>query len=144
VVFAPAARAYDRSSADADTELRRKVRTLAGNFQLLRLEPRLAVPFANPVWLQFVSHKLGRLVTPYALASLLVSNVPLASSSIFYGLTLTLQVAFYLLAAHGATVALAPAPAADATTPGRRPPAASRAAFGDADRTKKGADKCAA
>ena len=45
----------------------RKTRTLAGNYQLLRLEPRLLVPFVNPVWFQFVSHKLGRLVVPYAL-----------------------------------------------------------------------------
>jgi cellulose synthase/poly-beta-1,6-N-acetylglucosamine synthase-like glycosyltransferase len=107
VVFAPAARAYDRSSPDASTERRRKVRTLAGNYQLLRLEPRLLVPFVNPVWLQFVSHKIGRLVVPYALVALLIASAALASTSAVYGAALTLQVAFYVLAAHGAVIALA-------------------------------------
>jgi hypothetical protein len=107
VVFAPAARAYDRSSSDAETERRRKVRTLGGNYQLLWLEPRLLLPFVNPVWVQFVSHKLGRLLVPYALMALLLSNTALASKHIFYGITLTLQVAFYVLAAHGAAIALA-------------------------------------
>ena len=106
VVFVPQARAYNRSSPDADTERRRKVRTLAGNYQLLRLEPRLLLPFGNPVWLQFVSHKLGRLVVPYALAALLVSSAALADAGIIYAAALTLQVAFYLLAAHGAIIAL--------------------------------------
>lgn len=105
IVFNTEARAYDRSSADADTERRRKVRTLAGNFQLLRLEPALLVPFVNPVWLQFVSHKLGRLLVPYALGTLFVANCALAHVNLFYGLTLTLQVAFYLLAFHGAQLA---------------------------------------
>jgi cellulose synthase/poly-beta-1,6-N-acetylglucosamine synthase-like glycosyltransferase len=106
VVFAPEARAYDRSSPDADTERRRKVRTLAGNYQLLRLEPRLLSPFANPVWLQFVSHKLGRLVVPYALVALLASSAVLAHAGVIYAAALTLQVAFYVLAAHGAIIAL--------------------------------------
>lgn len=107
VVFEPGAKAYDRSSPDAQTEMRRKVRTLAGNYQLLRLEPRLLLPVVNPVWLQFASHKLGRLVVPYALIAFLLSNVALAASGVFYGLTLTLQVGFYVLATHGAIVALA-------------------------------------
>jgi len=90
-------------------ERRRKTRTLAGNYQLLRLEPRLFVPGLNPVWLQFVSHKIGRLVVPYALVALLVSNSALASAGPLYSLALILQVAFYVLALHGATLALAPA-----------------------------------
>lgn len=106
VVFEPRARAYDRSSPDAATEHRRKVRTLAGNYQLLRLEPRLLVPGVNPVWLQFVSHKLGRLVVPYALAALLVASAALAPTSGIYGTALALQVLFYVLAAHGAVMAL--------------------------------------
>ncbi len=107
VVFAPLARAFDRSSPDADTERRRKVRTLAGNYQLLSLEPRLLLPVVNPVWLQFVSHKLGRLVVPYALAALLVSSAALAPTGAVYAAALTLQVLFYVLAAHGAVIALA-------------------------------------
>jgi poly-beta-1,6-N-acetyl-D-glucosamine synthase len=106
VVLAPRARAYDRSSPDASTERRRKVRTLAGNYQLLQLEPRLLVPIVNPVWLQFVSHKLGRLLVPYALGALLVASAALAQEGIVYAVALTLQVTFYVLAAHGAVIAL--------------------------------------
>jgi poly-beta-1,6-N-acetyl-D-glucosamine synthase len=115
VVFAPRARAYDRSSPDAATERRRKIRTLAGNYQLLRLEPRLLLPVVNPVWLQFVSHKLGRLVVPYALAALLVSSAVLAPTGAVYGAALTLQVFFYVLAAHGAVIALGGHDASGAT-----------------------------
>lgn len=105
IVFAPDARAFDQASPDAATEGRRKRRTLAGNYQLLWLEPRLLLPVVNPVWVQFVSHKVGRLLVPYALLALLAANVSLASSSVLYGATLALQVAFYLLAAHGAVIA---------------------------------------
>ena len=38
-------------------EARRKRRTLAGNYQILAQEPRLLLPFANPVWLQYLSPK---------------------------------------------------------------------------------------
>lgn len=153
VVLAPGARAYDRSSADAETEQRRKVRTLAGNYQLLRLEPRLLVPFANPVWLQFVSHKLGRLLVPYALAALLVSNIALADAGLFYGATLALQVAFYVLAAHGAIIATAgrpspvgsPAAAPRVPRPGPSQETAAVAPHGaQATKSGKGVGECAA
>ena len=117
VVFEPLAQAFDVVPEDAEVERRRKTRTLAGNYQLLRLEPRLLVPGVNPVWLQFASHKLGRLAVPYALIGLIVSNAALASASLFYSLALILQVSFYVLALHGATLALTPAP-----PPPARPP----------------------
>jgi poly-beta-1,6-N-acetyl-D-glucosamine synthase len=107
VVFAPGALAFDRSSPDAATERRRKVRTLAGNYQLVLLEPRLLLPVVNPVWLQFVSHKLGRLVVPYALVALLWASAVLAGDGVVYSAALVAQVAFYVLAAHGAIVSLA-------------------------------------
>src|SRR5262249_21769972 len=59
VVFNDRARAFDRTAPDADAEARRKIRTLAGNYQILRLEPRLLLPWRNPVWFQYVSHKIG-------------------------------------------------------------------------------------
>ena len=109
VVFEPRAQAFDVAADDASVERRRKTRTLAGNYQLLRLEPRLLVPGFNPVWLQLVSHKLGRLVVPYALVALLISNVALASAGLVYSVALILQVVFYVLALHGAAIALTPA-----------------------------------
>jgi hypothetical protein len=102
VVFSERAIAFDRAALDARAERRRKIRTLAGNVQILWQEPRLLVPFINPVWLQYMSHKLGRLLVPYALLGLLAANVALAPGSLFYALTLAIQCALYLLAAYGA------------------------------------------
>jgi cellulose synthase/poly-beta-1,6-N-acetylglucosamine synthase-like glycosyltransferase len=104
VVFEGSARAYDRTSAEGAAEFQRKTRTLAGNYQILKLQPRLLLPIVNPVWLQFVSHKLGRLVVPYALIALLVSSAVLAGSSGFFGVVFGLQVMFYGLAFYGAVL----------------------------------------
>jgi cellulose synthase/poly-beta-1,6-N-acetylglucosamine synthase-like glycosyltransferase len=101
VVFEAGAHAFDRAAV-APVELRRKIRTLAGNVQLLWLEPRLLNPFANPVWLQFLSHKLGRLVVPYALIVLLVTSGALADESPVYAAAFGAQLVFYGFAAYGA------------------------------------------
>jgi cellulose synthase/poly-beta-1,6-N-acetylglucosamine synthase-like glycosyltransferase len=104
VVFEPSAQAFDRVALVGSDEFRRKTRTLAGNYQLVQLEPRLLVPFVNPVWLQFVSHKLGRLVVPYALVTLLVSSAVLAGRGVVYTIALLAQVMFYGLALYGAVL----------------------------------------
>jgi biofilm PGA synthesis N-glycosyltransferase PgaC len=104
VTFDGLARAFDVTAKDASVEMRRKVRTLAGNFQLLAREPRLLVPGLNPVWLQFMSHKVGRLLVPYALIGLLVSSLALARYHWFYAVAFAAQLAFYALAAYGAAL----------------------------------------
>jgi len=60
------AKAYD-VPASLDTEFRRKVRTLAGNYQIIRAYPGLLGP-SNRMWIHFLSHKFGRLLLPFALA----------------------------------------------------------------------------
>jgi cellulose synthase/poly-beta-1,6-N-acetylglucosamine synthase-like glycosyltransferase len=102
VVFEERAKAFDRTSADANAESRRKVRTLAGNVQILWLEPRLLIPFTNPVCFQYYSHKLGRLAVPYALLGLLAANMVLAGEGAFYAAAFAGQCVFYLLAGYGA------------------------------------------
>jgi poly-beta-1,6-N-acetyl-D-glucosamine synthase len=102
VGFEEGATAEDRTAPDAAAEARRKRRTLAGNYQILLQEPRLLLPIVNPVWLQFVSHKVGRLLVPWALIGALVSSAALAESSWLYGCAFTLQAAFYGLAVIGA------------------------------------------
>jgi poly-beta-1,6-N-acetyl-D-glucosamine synthase len=102
IVFNDRARAYDRPSPDARIEGRRKRRTLAGNYQLLWLEPALLLPWRNPAWLPFVSHKLGRLLVPYALGAVLISSLALAGTSPLYAAAVAGQAAFYGLAAYGA------------------------------------------
>ena len=102
IVFEERAVAYDRTSQDAEEESRRKTRTLAGNYQILGQEWRLLVPGLNPVWLQYMSHKVGRLIVPWALLILLVTSVFLARTSWYYAAALTVQVGFYALALVGA------------------------------------------
>lgn len=72
LVFEPEARAYDYPAPVA-TEFRRKVRTLAGVWQLLKYYPQLLGP-ANRMWLDFVSYKLGRLLLPFLLLAVAASS----------------------------------------------------------------------
>ena len=108
ILFAEGAIAYDDAFGDK-REYGRKVRTLAGNYQLFALLPALLVPFKNPSWFETVSHKLLRLVCPWALVGLLAASwvgaitKAEASPIILYGLRPLLggQMAFYLFALLG-------------------------------------------
>lgn len=64
VGFVPNAYAYETRRVNAGQEFRRKVRTLTGNYQLCAWLPGSLVPGRNPIWLQFVCHKLLRLLLP--------------------------------------------------------------------------------
>jgi poly-beta-1,6-N-acetyl-D-glucosamine synthase len=100
VVFESAARAYDQASPTAAHELRRKTRTLAGNFQLFARERWLLDPTRNPIFFQTVSHKALRLATPLALGAALGANLALLHLPAYQTL-LAAQVAFYAAAATG-------------------------------------------
>lgn len=65
VGFDERAKALDSRRTDARQEYRRKVRTLTGVVQLCAWLPATLVPLRNPIWAQFVCHKLLRLLTPY-------------------------------------------------------------------------------
>ncbi len=95
VVFIRAARAFDLSSQTAKREFARKVRTLAGNFQAVAMEPRLLSARANPVMFQFVSHKLMRLVVPYCCVAALLTSAFLPGP--LYAAAFALQMMFYAL-----------------------------------------------
>lgn len=102
VVFEPRALAFDDVSPEDGHEYRRKVRTLAGNFQLVALYPRLMSPRHNRLLWQFVSHKLSRLAAPWCLALILLSSALLAvDGSNFDRAAVTAQVLFYALALGG-------------------------------------------
>ena len=88
----------DTWPASSACEFRRKVRTLAGNFQLIAAAPWLLTP-ANRVLFQLVSHKLLRLLVPYFLLSLLSSAAILGLHSPAYLAFAVLQLGFWLLAA---------------------------------------------
>jgi poly-beta-1,6-N-acetyl-D-glucosamine synthase len=72
-LFAEQAQAFDEAFAD-EREFGRKVRTLAGNYQLFGWMPALLSPLANPSWFETVSHKVLRLVCPWVLLLLLVTS----------------------------------------------------------------------
>lgn len=65
--FTDSARASDTRRTEPSGEYHRKVRTLTGNFQLCAWLPAVLLPVRNPVWAQFLLHKLLRLLTPYLL-----------------------------------------------------------------------------
>ena len=98
-VFEPQAKAYDRVACCAVAEYGRKVRTLCGNYQLLAQLPQALLPWRNPIFIQFVSHKLGRLLVPWALVTLFFTNLFMLRG--IYALTFSFQAAWYVFAAAG-------------------------------------------
>jgi cellulose synthase/poly-beta-1,6-N-acetylglucosamine synthase-like glycosyltransferase len=94
VVLDERARVYDRLPQSSRDEFRRKVRTLSGNFQLLGLLPAALLPWRNPIWVQYLSHKMVRLVVPWALLAMLATSLPLEAT--IYRLAFWSQVVFYL------------------------------------------------
>jgi cellulose synthase/poly-beta-1,6-N-acetylglucosamine synthase-like glycosyltransferase len=88
------ARAYDIPTS-LETEFRRKVRTLAGNYQILQDYPALLGP-GNRMWFHFVSYKLARILLPWILALVVVASLRLTG---FWRLVLLGgQALFYALA----------------------------------------------
>jgi cellulose synthase/poly-beta-1,6-N-acetylglucosamine synthase-like glycosyltransferase len=94
------ARVYDIWPKSLRGEFHRKVRTLAGNFQLIQLAPWL-LSRQNRLRFELISHKLMRLLVPILMVILLASSALLASHSVLYMGALASQIVFYLLAALG-------------------------------------------
>ena len=69
VRFEPDAVALDVPSVSAGREYERKVRTLAGNLQILGLEPRLLSPRRNPLFFRYLSHRVLRVAAPWCLVA---------------------------------------------------------------------------
>jgi len=98
ILFDPLAKAFDTVTDTYDREFRRKVRTLAGNYQLMFAAPWLLVPWRNRLWWQFVSHKVCRLLVPYVLVAIYAASWALFHQP--YGAALVVaQSAYYLLGA---------------------------------------------
>ena len=99
VVHEERAVAFDRLPPRVGDEFRRKVRTLSGNFQLIARLPAVLLPWRNPVWLQFLSHKVFRLAVPWALIALVVLSAALPGT--VYAVVFWGQILFYALAVAG-------------------------------------------
>ena len=104
-LFEPRALVFDEVSSSARKEYDRKVRTLAGNYQsFIQLAPMLN-PFQSRVAAQFLSHNLLRILAPFFLIALFLSNGYLLKHP-FYRILFIGQMLFYGVASLGA---LAPA-----------------------------------
>jgi cellulose synthase/poly-beta-1,6-N-acetylglucosamine synthase-like glycosyltransferase len=99
VVHDDRAHAYDRLPEKARDEFRRKVRTLSGNFQLLTRFPGALLPWRNPVWLQWLSHKLLRLLVPWALLAMLAISAILPGP--LFLIAFRLQIIGYVIGLSG-------------------------------------------
>src|SRR6266850_1379610 len=97
VAYAEDAIALDRE-LDIGREFTRKVRTLAGNYQLMILMPSLLTP-AHPVFSRFFWHKTARLLCPWALVAAVASAC--GAPGVLGEALLTLQLSFYGLALLG-------------------------------------------
>jgi cellulose synthase/poly-beta-1,6-N-acetylglucosamine synthase-like glycosyltransferase len=95
VIWDGTAKAFDYPTR-LDAEFRRKIRTQAGVYQVIGEYPQLLGP-GNRMWIDFVSHKLGRLLLPYACLLIAVSTpwlpepwrtLAIAGQALFYGLAL--------------------------------------------------------
>ncbi|MFQ5679893.1 MAG: glycosyltransferase family 2 protein [Gemmatimonadota bacterium] len=104
VILEPEALAVDRPAGSPRAEFGRKLRTMVGNLQLLRLWPELLVPRKNPVYFRFVSHKLLRLAVPLCLLAVLVAGSAL-EAPVYRGAVYG-QLLFYLLGALGLVLPL--------------------------------------
>jgi len=101
VVFQPSATARDLVFKQKGKEFSRKVRTLTGNYQLVRLAPWL-LSSENPLLFRFISHKLLRLLVPLLLLGMLATSAEIGGRT--YGAAFWIQMLFYGLAVMGMAV----------------------------------------
>ncbi len=91
IYFEDTAKAYDFPTS-LQSEFRRKVRTQAGIYQIITKFPGLLWP-GNRRFVHFFSHKLGRLLLPFAIISVLCSSFFLSAP--WRGLAILGQALFY-------------------------------------------------
>lgn len=100
VVLDPEAHVYDKWPDTIGREFNRKVRTLAGNFQLIHVAPWTLTP-SNPLLFQLISHKLMRLIVPYMFLVLVISTLALSGSSPLYAANAAFQMLIISIASLG-------------------------------------------
>ncbi len=103
VLHEPTALAHDPQPLEPTAELRRKRRTLAGNFQMLFRHPAWLLPWRNRLWWQLAAHKYLRLLAPLLLLLALATSAALSAHPL-YRAAFLIQCCFYLLAAIGSVV----------------------------------------
>lgn len=102
LVYDPEALAFEKATPQMSQEFKRKIRIVAGGFQALAQGEGLPRLDQGRLWFAYVSHKLLRWLTPFALMSCFTSTVVLAVRHPLYGSLAAAQAAFYLIALAGA------------------------------------------
>ena len=93
-IFEEDALVYDLPSVSTKAESLRKRRTIAGIAQLITLYPSWLAPWRNPIWFQFISHKISRLLSPILLMLAFIVNLMLLNRGQYLELFM-LQIIFY-------------------------------------------------
>lgn len=104
-VYEPEAIVYEE--AVEMTGFGRRVRIMAGNVQQIREIKGLLWPFQLLPILFFLSHKVLRLVVPFAMVAALIANLFLLGNPLYRAVFIA-QVLFYLLALVGMRASLKP------------------------------------
>lgn len=99
-LFEPGALVFDTPSKTTRQESIRKRRTIAGAAQLVRLFPQWLIPWRNPLWFEYVSHKLLRLCSPLVMLLAILANLSLLEIPA-YRVLLVAQIGFYAAALIG-------------------------------------------
>lgn len=100
VLYMPAAIAWDPQTLDPHLEKKRKLRTLAGNYQMMEQFPGWMLPWKNRTWWQLISHKYLRLAVPWLLLAVLFFSL-LAADTLLGRLLLLGQAGAYGAALAG-------------------------------------------
>ena len=105
IIYEPDAYAMEKSSANVEEELKRKVRIASGGIQSMIWLKQLLNPFPRPLLsFQYISHRVLRwTVTPLLMILVYILNIWLVADGgdWLYRLLLVMQTGFYMLAIMG-------------------------------------------
>ncbi|MGQ0793029.1 MAG: glycosyltransferase family 2 protein [Deltaproteobacteria bacterium] len=99
-VFDPEARAYEDTAPDLKSEMTRRIRISAGNFQSIALTKSFLNPQMGFISFAYWSHKIIRWFVPFFLIGVFITNALLLESP-YYQLLFVAQIAIYLLSLAG-------------------------------------------
>lgn len=102
LVFEPGARTTEVTTEDANSEMRRRVRSSERGWRSLMTNASLMNPARHGFYAwQLFSHKFMRRLNPLFLIVLLITNIILMPQNTFYLLTGLAQIVFYTIAVAG-------------------------------------------
>jgi cellulose synthase/poly-beta-1,6-N-acetylglucosamine synthase-like glycosyltransferase len=101
IAYVPEAVAAIPAAATLSIEFERKTRAHVAFLISLPMLKELLAPARTPVWWQFISHHVLRMLVPLAMLAALACSIVLAAVSSFYFSAMLAQFLFYLLALAG-------------------------------------------